>query len=78
MTPTDNAAIEITAVQLNGPVVTMLAFGGASLLCFAGTLALPRVVDGPQRSALLHGKSGRSDAPQPRSEEEARVISDVV
>lgn len=66
------------ALQLNGPVVTMLAFGGASLLCFAGTLALPRVVDGPQRSALLHGKSGRSDAPQPRSEEKARVISDAV
>ena len=30
---------------------------------------LPRVVDGPQRSALLHGKSGRSDAPQPRKHE---------
>ena len=49
------------ALQLSGPWATFLIFGGASLVCFAGALALPRVVDGPQRAALLHGKSTRSD-----------------
>lgn len=53
----------MAALQLNGPCATFLLFGGASLLCFAGAVALPRSVDGPQRAALLHGSGSRSDAP---------------
>ena len=52
----------VAALQLNGPCATFLIFGGASLMCFAGAVALPRSVNSPQRAPLLHGRSTRSDA----------------
>ena len=61
----------VAALQLNGPSATFLIFGGASFVCFAGAVALPRSVDGPQRAALLHGRSSRSDAPAVEVEEAA-------
>ena len=61
----------VAALQLNGPCATFLLFGGASLLCFAGAVALPRSVDGPQRAALLHGSGSRSDAPVVEAEDAA-------
>jgi MFS family permease len=44
----------------NGASVTLCIFGVLSFLFFSAALALPRLVDGPTRSALLQG-SARSD-----------------
>lgn len=47
---------------VNGASATLWVFAGACLLCWVGTLAMPRLVDGPRRTALLAGGSGtRSD-----------------
>ena len=51
-----------TESLVNGASATLWVFAGACLLCWVGTLAMPRLVDGPRRSALLAAGSGtRSD-----------------
>lgn len=51
---------------LNGATATMLLFAGCTLIILIAAIALPSVVDGPRRSALLHGTTSRSDAKSDR------------
>ena len=47
---------------VNGGCATLSVFGAGSFLCFLGSMALPRVVDGLQRSSLLPRRALRSSS----------------
>ena len=58
----DDPPDDDTESLVNGASARLWVFAGACLLCWVGTLAMPRLVDGPRRSALLAAGSGtRSD-----------------